>query len=158
MRILAIDPGPTKSTYVVTVGRNHIEEFQELSNPGMLWKLRQFRDHASVVTCVIEQIRGYGLRVGNEVFDTCHWSGRFHQEFGEERTVLMPRRDVALHLCGNASPGDKFIRQAIIDRFGGPAAIKKGGPLYRVAGDTWAALAVALTFGDQQSGGTLCHP
>lgn len=154
MRILAIDPGPTKSTYVIWDGVR-LEEFQELSNNDMLEKLLSHmfgtKGAAPLDNLVIEQIRGYGMRVGNETFDTCHWAGRFHQLFGDQNTVLMPRKTVCLHLCGQASPGDKFIRQALLDKFGGPDSIKRGGPLYKVTGDTWAALAVAITWYEQNA-------
>jgi len=58
---------------------------------------------------------------------------------------------VKLHLCGSARAKDTNIRQALIDRYGGSAAIGKKaapGPLYGVSKDVWSALAVAVTAAD----------
>ena len=51
-----------------------------------------------------------------------------------------------LQLCRDSRAKDANIRQALIDRYGGPGAIKKGGPLYKVSKDAWAALAVGVTY------------
>ena len=60
-----------------------------------------------------------------------------------------------MRVCGSARAKDANIRQAIIDRCGGPESIKKGGPLYKVSGDVWSALAVALTWCDLRTEGRL---
>ncbi|HET6477318.1 MAG TPA: hypothetical protein VFH93_14740 [Thermoleophilia bacterium] len=44
---------------------------------------------------------------------------------------------------------DANIRQALLDRFGGPAAVGRKaapGPLYGIARDVWSALAIAVTY------------
>jgi len=59
------------------------------------------------------------------------------------------RRAVKLHLCGSARAKDANIRQALIDRYGGSAAIGRKaapGPLYGVSKDVWSALAIAVTY------------
>ena len=96
---------------------------------------------------VIEQIASYGMAVGAEVFETCVWTGRFWQAW-PARTERIRRVTVKSHLCRAANAKDANVRQALIDRFGGPACIKKGGSLYKVKGDEWAALAVAVTWAD----------
>ena len=61
------------------------------------------------------------------------------------------RKAVKIHLCGSMRAKDPNIRQALIDRYGGSSAIGRKatpGPLYGVAGDVWAALAVAVTHAD----------
>ena len=97
---------------------------------------------------VIEQVRSYGMAVGAEVFDTVHWSGRFHEAALPLPVVLLPRQAVKLALCHDSRAKDANIRAALIDRYGGPAAIRKGGALFGVHGDVWAALAVAVTYAD----------
>lgn len=92
--------------------------------------------------------------------------------------TLLLRQTVKAHLCRSTKANDANIRQAVIDRFGGDSIALAGkrcgrckngvtktvvpkkcphcdngwtipkGPLYDIAGDEWAALAVALTFAD----------
>jgi hypothetical protein len=62
---------------------------------------------------------------------------------------------VKMHLCGNTRAKDGNIRQALLDRFGPGKAIacgtkKQPGPLYGVSKDVWQALALAVTWSDQQ--------
>jgi hypothetical protein len=63
--------------------------------------------------------------------------------------VLLPRRVVKLALCGDSRAKDANIRQALIDRFGGSAAVGRKaapGPLYGIHRDVWSALAIAVTY------------
>jgi hypothetical protein len=145
LTILGIDPGPTESAYVILHDGHHISQFATVRNE-VLVKALNFNVEAA--HCAIEQIRGYGIVAGNELFDTCWWSGRFYHEFGEHRTTMLPRKTIATHLCGHARPGDKFIRQALIDRLGAPGTKRQPGPTYGVTGHVWAALAVAVTWWD----------
>jgi len=65
-----------------------------------------------------------------------------------------------MNLCGVMKAKDGNIRQALIDRFPATGGGKipqigtkaKPGPLYGFSRDKWAALAVAVTFQDQQRG------
>ena len=62
---------------------------------------------------------------------------------------MLPRRAVKLALCGDSRAKDANIRQALIDRFGGSAAIGRKaapGPLYGISRDVWSALAIAVTY------------
>lgn len=147
MRILAIDPGDKESAYVLWDGRSILDK-GKVQN-GQLLNLVQ---HTVVDHCVIEMIACYGMPVGSEVFTTCLWIGRYMQAFGPERCSLLKRLEEKLHLCHNSRANDSNIRQALIDRFGGPQTIKNGGPLHGVTKDIWAALAVAITWFDQNVG------
>jgi S-methylmethionine-dependent homocysteine/selenocysteine methylase len=151
MTVLAIDPGSEQSAYVLWDGEK-VQAHQKLSNEQlrrMLWSARsEMADRA-----VIEQVASYGMAVGAEVFATCVWTGRFMEATPETwDPELMPRKDVKLHLCGQARAKDANIRQALIDRFGGKeqAIGKKSapGPLYGLKADEWQALALAVTFHD----------
>jgi hypothetical protein len=64
--------------------------------------------------------------------------------------MRIPRLRVKQALCHDSRAKDANIRAALIDRFGGPASVKKGGTLYRLKGDEWAALGVACTYWDTQ--------
>lgn len=99
---------------------------------------------------VIEQIASMGMAVGQEIFETCFWSGRFAQAWIRHgrRCERLKRIDVKLEICGQARAKDANVRQALIDRFGGRLATKAGGQLYGVSGDAWAALAVAVAWSD----------
>ena len=150
--VYAIDPGPEKSAWVYLDGEYNppvVKDFGfEFNGEIEMW---------SKTPVAIEMIESYGMAVGAEVFRTCVEIGRFVQRCGGEKWVtLIGRKAVKLNLCGSARAKDANIRQAIIDRYGGPAAIRKGGPLYKVSSHIWAALAVGLTYLDQQkTGGTL---
>ena len=97
----------------------------------------------------IEKVESYGMAVGAEVFDTVFWSGRFAEAASSATVVMLPRRVVKLTLCGDSRAKDANIRQALIDRFGGSAAIGRKaapGPLYGISRDVWSALAIAVTY------------
>ncbi len=98
---------------------------------------------------VIEKIESYGMAVGAEVFDTVWWAGRFAEAASRVPVVMLPRRAVKLALCGDSRAKDANIRQALIDRFGGSAAVGRKaapGPLYGISRDVWSALAIAVTY------------
>jgi hypothetical protein len=101
-------------------------------------------------------IASYGMAVGASVFNTCVWIGRFTQVALDSNATSVDkvfRRDVKMHLCGNATAKDANIRQAIIDKYEsmhGSAVTKKGGMLYKVSKDVWAAIAVGLTAIDKE--------
>lgn len=147
--ILAIDPGTTESAYVAYDGVP--VNFGKVPNHWLLDHINQIRSAESLA---IEMVASYGMPVGAEVFETCVWIGRFIQAWrGNNEPELVYRREVKLHLCGQARAKDGNVRQALIDRFGGKdKAIGRkasAGPLYGISGDTWQALALAVTYSDQ---------
>lgn len=155
-RILAIDPGTERSAWLVLDGG--VRRFGIDPNDELLTRLRGGMIGPEVV--VIEQFEGFGMAVGREVFETIHWSGRF-QEAAEHapratadrppaQVVGLTRRKVKIAICHDTKAKDPNIRAALIERFGGPDAIRKGGPLYGVAKDVWSALAIAVTYADQE--------
>lgn len=147
--LLAIDPGPTESAFVVFDGKR-VERFGKLPNHELLTALRvgEFGN----VPLYIEMIASYGMPVGETVFQTCVWIGRYSEAF-RSNVYYITRMDVRMHVCHSPKANDSTIRQALIDRFGPgkEAAIgqkKRPGPLYGVSGDVWAALGVAVTAWD----------
>ena len=140
--ILAIDPGPTKSAYVIfTDGLPTATE--KLPNEEVLAIARHWRGSATA----IEWITVASI-AGAEIYQTCRWVGRFEQA-SDVPVVLLPRADVLQHFFGkrNVKGADALIRRTMLDRYGGDGA--KGvkahpGPLYGFHADCWSALAVAI--------------
>jgi hypothetical protein len=150
--ILAIDPGPTESAWVVYHHGRPVA-FAKEPNAVVLDRVDTAGyDYPHVDLLAIESIASYGMPVGAEVFETCVWSGRFIQAWAHwhgEDFARVYRRDVKLHLCGSARAKDANVRQALIDHYGPGKGIAIGrkaspGPLYGVTADVWAALAVAV--------------
>ena len=156
--ILAIDPGPTQSAWLtLNTATGGIRNQAKSMNEDLLALIRTDVAGAAgpVQTVVIEKVEGFGMPVGAEVFETVFWSGRFAEAASPVRVDRIGRKAVKLHLCGSMRAKDPNIRQALIDRYGGSAAIGRKaspGPLYGIAGDLWSALAVAVTWADVRGG------
>ena len=75
---------------------------------------------------VIEMIASYGMAVGQTVFETCVWIGRFVEiaSFNNIKFEYIYRKDEKMNLCYSMKAKDRNIRQALIDRFG-PVGKKK---------------------------------
>lgn len=138
-RILAIDPGTLQSGYCVYENKKVIES-GVITNE----EIKILIKNESYDILAVEMIASYGMPVGQEVFDTCVWVGRFIDN-SKTDYKLVYRRDVKLNLCGSPRAKDPNIRQAIIDRVGAPGTKKNPGPTYGVSSHAWAALGVALT-------------
>jgi hypothetical protein len=95
-------------------------------NATVLCELEGLSDYPA---CIIEKVKSYGMPVGAEVFETVYWSRRFAQALGAEKVEGIPRIQVKLHLCHDSRAKDGNIRQAL-----------------------WAALALAVTWWDQNAG------
>lgn len=165
LSILAIDPGYTQSAWVEYRDGLPVA-FATERNHDVLCRV----ETSTSAYLAVESIASYGMPVGAEVFETAVWSGRFIQRWldghprggwpdgEEERSVRrVYRREVKLHLCGQARAKDPNVRQVLIDRYGPGKELAVGrkaspGPLYGVSGDVWAALGVAVTAGDALAG------
>ena len=183
MRVLAIDPGTTKSGWCLLEDGAPTDWGWD-DNDVLITEM-----HADA-TLVIEDIGNYGMAVGRDTFDTCKWMGRFDQAHTTD-AIFIPRPTIKTHLCGVASAKDGNVRQALIDRFGGDEVAVGGkkcqtckgkgwvgrdhdpcgdchcdlgalnnndncgylthpGPLKGISGHAWSALAVGVTYLDQQ--------
>jgi hypothetical protein len=155
--IYAIDPGPTKSAFVVWDGSRVIESgwtengfvrqhMQDFLSVGVFW---EFEDNHPPRRLAIEMVACYGMAVGAEVFQTCVEIGRFREaagrHTGDENIQLVFRKDVKIHLCQSMRAKDANIRQSLLDRFGPVGTKKTPGPLFGVKSHVWSALAVAVT-------------
>lgn len=59
------------------------------------------------------------MSVGQTVFDTCVWIGRFQQSaLPKTDTKFIYRKDEKMNICHSMKAKDSNIRQALIDRFG----------------------------------------
>jgi len=163
MQIIGIDPGPEMSAYCIidTLGKNitvaakGILYNNELLNRCSVWgeSIKRIPDGK----IAIEMIACYGMGVGREVFETCVWIGRFIERLGIE-PELVYRREEKMTLCGSMKAKDANIRQALIDMFprtgGGKipqiGTKNKPGPLFGLAKDMWAALAVCITLKEKE--------
>jgi len=160
MRILAVDPGPQRSAWVVINedGSSHplVVSFALEPNDDLLARIREqrFCSPPLPMHCAMEMVASYGMPVGREVFDTVWWAGRFAQCFGADSVDRIYRLQVKLAICKDSRAKDSNVRQAIIDRYpatGGGRVPQIGtkakpGPLYGVRADEWAAIGVALTW------------
>lgn len=153
--ILAIDPGNMESGYVIV--EHDGEEIRRVLEVGkiennVLLPLIAQKLYGNGYDVAIEMIAGMGMTVGQEVFDTCVWIGRFWQtilwQTGYGPTRIF-RREEKLYLCGCLSAKDKNIRQALIDRYGVVGTKANQGFFYGFAKDMWAAMAVAVTYFDK---------
>src|SRR3990167_4567520 len=107
MNILAIDPGPLRSAYVVyDVYTSCICEFHLASNADLLARLRAT---PAVDVVVIEKVASYGMAVGESVFETVYWSGRFTEAAHPLAVDRITRLQVKLALCHDSPAKDANI-------------------------------------------------
>lgn len=158
--ILAIDPGNMESGYVLV--EHDGKEIRKVLDVGKIpnEKLgeKMAMEFPLVSNFAIEMVQSMGQTVGQEVFDTCVWIGRFLEIALFAGVGIMDRQKVyrkeeKLYLCGQLSAKDKNIRQALIDRYGVVGTKKNPGFFYvngtKFAKDMWAAMAVAVTYFDK---------
>lgn len=150
--ILAIDPGTYESAYVVWNGKK-ILGYDKVDNHKML---KIVADPAWYVDLLaVERIASYGQRVGQEVFDTCMWTGRFVQAAVEEMLdfKLIYRMTIKKYLIGSHTAKDADIRRRLLDVIGPQGTKKAPGPTYGIKSDMWQALALAVTAWDTLDNG-----
>ena len=159
--ILAIDPGNEKSGYVIVEHDGEeirsVLEAGKIDNEELRHRLPEMV-YGQGYDTVIEMIAGMGMAVGQEVFDTCVWIGRFQEiiflSAGDEPVKIF-RREEKLDLCGSPNAKDANIRQALVDRYApgqpnfGKGTKKDPGFFYGFSVDMWAAMAVAVTYFDK---------
>ena len=153
--ILAIDPGPEQSAWVLidedTLKPIKFAKDQNSFLRGMLITEANSPEYPS--TIVIEQIASYGMPVGAEVFETCVWTGVFLEAARGKGTyaIRIPRKDVKMHLCGTTAAKDSNIIQALVDMFAtgkgnrGKGTKKDPGWFYGFSRDIWQAYALGVT-------------
>lgn len=145
--ILAIDPGTTRSAWVL------LEDGLPAAaaiwpNEDVLEGLWRDVEWAFAGAVVIEDIEPRQQPLGRDVADTLRWIGRFMEAARPLPVHLVTRRAVtAHHVDGGTKDADRRIRAALIDRYG-PGSERKGGPLAGIVKDMWSALAIATYWAD----------
>ena len=122
MRVLCVDPGSEKSGWCL-LEDGIPAQWDWQSNDVLLESLRDSHLFSPPVDhLVIEDISHYGkdISVGNDVFQTVRWTGRFDEAWGGDFTYIK-RPTIKTFLCGIPTAKDKDVRQAIIDHYGGDA-------------------------------------
>lgn len=155
--LLAIDPGNVKSAYVLLDKITYKLVASSIVENTELKYLMDIYDW-EIEDVAIEMITGFNMSVGQTVFDTCVWIGRLAEKAinHSENVVLIPRKDIKLHLCNNRRAKDKDIIAALVDRFApdtknyGKGTKKDKGYFYNFKADIWSAFAVAVTYMDWQ--------
>lgn len=157
MLVYALDPGYKETALVILdAATKKVLRYAYAENNEIIKSISTSAEadgrYGEDVLC-IEKIEFMRQIPGMEVFDTVHWSGRFHQAWeavAPGRCYLVTRRQVKLHLCGTMQAKDPQIRQAVAEGYGGPERAKGSkrmpGPLYGISGHLWQALAVGLTW------------
>jgi len=149
MPILAIDPGNIESAYVLaTDDLSKVISKDKLPNEEIRETLFNIFESVGSVKVAIEMIASYGMPVGETVFQTCLWIGRFIEiveTYGLEATLIY-RKDEKMCLCHSMKAKDSNIRQALIDMFGVVGTKSNPGYFYGFKKDIWAAMAVAVTY------------
>ncbi len=151
MKILAIDSGNINSAYVIwNTETQMIEDKMILSNEDIINKIVIIESYPDIDIVVIEMVASYGMAVGQTIFDTVFWIGRFYQYFSnyDIPVKLLYRKEVKMNLCNSMKAKDSNIRQSLIDRFGVVGTKKNQGKLYGISKDLWSALAIAITYED----------
>lgn len=159
MLILAIDPGPEKSSWVlwgteseaVAVGADQVEN-------QALRAMLGGNIHENASQLVIERPVLMGKNATAALLETSRWAGVFEGAWpGEVDRLTYHKVRCQLASSGNAKESE--VKQALISRFapGGFGKEGKGtkanpGPFYGVTGHMWSAVAVAVAWWDLRGG------
>lgn len=153
---LAIDPGTTKSGWVLFDGKRVLDSgIQE--NSLVLERIKATSGYAKAGLIpdhllAVERFEARGMPISEDSIETIIWTGRFVQAWHTPSEVIVVKRSkVKLHLCGTSKAKDPNVRQAVLDRVGSPGVKKNPGPTYGVTSHAWAALAVAVTAIDAEA-------
>lgn len=152
--IYGLDPGPVKSALVLWDGSRVIDKIYDF-NEIILDSRLYWRNEDIIPVLAIERIASMGMPVGDEVFETCVWTGRFMQAYSPNNVTRITRGQVKMNLCNSMRAKDANIRQALIDRLGVVGKKSQPGPLWGISGDLWSALGVAITYQDMKARGEL---
>lgn len=158
MNVFAIDPGNEYSAWCIMTDKYELLDFDKQPNSDVMnTMLFRLKNTPAIDYVVIERMMNYSNNVGQSVFLTCEWIGRFSQEAGKCVPVdYLFRKDEKMYLCQTMKANDSAIRHALIDRFArhdmqfGRGTKKDPDFFYGVKADEWSAIAIACTFLDMQ--------
>lgn len=156
--VLAIDPGPETSTYLVWDGKQILEKGTVRNLELMAFLDFDDTSHTfqtkSIIYIAIEMVESWGMPMGNDTIETAYWVGIFGRTIGLRLFRRFTSSDIRLHLCGTKKAKPSNLKTAIINRvdpmrkFGKYAkgTKKNPGPFFGVADHDWAALGLAVTY------------
>ena len=170
--VMAIDPGPTRSAFVLWNGEGIIRAGIEPNNDVRVWRL-PFDG-----LLLIEWVSHRGWKAEHaEVYDMVRWIGRFQETQLAARQrggcELVPRHEIKRWHCAGKAPKDSDVRAALIDKYGPPFYTqivtptgKKGQPLKArakrfpgvtgpLSADMWQAFALATYWTERLDAGIL---
>ena len=156
--LFSIDPGESKSGMVHYIEDTGRVNYAAVEDNYVI--LKHLEDFAPLPNChvVIEDVVNFGRVVGQTVFSTAQWIGRFTQKWYDltgREPVFIKRQTVKSIICNSPRANDKDVRRVLIDSFpqtGGnskePAigTKKEPGPLYQVRSHSWSALALCICY------------
>jgi hypothetical protein len=152
--IFTIDPGTTESAYVIMDDNYKPIQFEKIENNQLLDIVKKYRFMTDDYF-VIEMVANYGMRVGDTVFETVFWIGRFWEACSASNKFKIKRKDVKMNLCNMTKVKDSHIRQSLIQRFAVWDTVNgkgnKNNPdwFFGFKADVWQAYALAVTFKDK---------
>lgn len=147
MTIMAVDPGSTSSGLAVLNAKT-----RRLGRAGVFSNheiLKHIEDSTCIDVLALEQMSSYGKPVGQEVFATVFWAGRFAERWiatgrQEESIRQAIRQHIKRHLWGFANAKDSDVLAAVRQRMQSKNSRIKGDPLEGVHSHAIAALALAF--------------
>ena len=158
VKVLAIDPGNKESGWCLMVDYFPVA-FGKGPNEELLAIIDYMEDYHEVV---IEMVASYGMPVGETVFETCRWIGRFEQVAREIgcKVSFVKRKEYVTELCGSSKAKDSNVTQYLVDRFAkdtpnkGKGTKKAPGWFYGFKADIWQSYAIGVYYTDQCKNGT----
>ncbi len=119
MNIIAVDPGSTHSAFVEMSKGDTLLQSGYMENEKFIKLMSLYQ--ASFLA--IETLHVRGMPTSQDELETQFWAGRFVEAFGRPFTQV--RREVVKGHFGasGVSNPDKVIRESLIGRFGGTAAV-----------------------------------
>lgn len=157
MLILAVDPGPEKSSWVLwsTSTERVASGEDQLDNARLRdWLGGNIRD--STEQMVIERPVLMGQNATAALLETSRWAGVFEGAWpGVVDRLTYHKVRCQLARSGNAKESE--VKQALISRFApagygpqGKGTKSNPGPFYGVVGHMWSAVAVAVAWCDME--------
>lgn len=157
--ILALDPGTRESAFVLMEETTCRPEDFALDDNRLILRRMEELTRRPLRAVIIERVASYGMPVGQDVFLTCEWIGRFAQQAENAGLTVhyVYRQEEKLAICHDSRANDAAIRRALIDRFAahdrrrGTGTKKNPDWFYGFRADIWQAYAVGVTWICQQA-------
>lgn len=158
--ILAVDPGPEKSSWALwgPVAERVLQGADQVPNADLETLLAHRDNHPGLLNVrhlVVERPVVMGSkRVANDLVETAFWAGVFTGAWPGDAERLTFKK-VSIAITGDSGANEGYVKQALISRFApsgygkeGKGTVKAPGPFYGVTGHMWSAVAVAVAWCD----------